>query len=310
MEGIDRPTQTQRVIGLHATALALTETGFGNTLRSLHIPFSGAILSLNQIFLITRALALIPSKERSLYPLSISSSAMLFKGLFPQDKILLPSCALCVQGLLYNIGILVLGNTICGRLIGGVLSALWSVLQPLLLALLFFGNISLMPPGTISFLQQIVLSLFGIKVVLSTLIVLIAPHVPFSYFEKYFSFISKNRRRQQVRQPVVGAFSDMCRPLFLISYTLTGTLLFISNGLSERFFFGILSPLVCAFVFFLTIRLLPLQQYLEKQTGLLGLIASTSHMLSPNKLKNRDFDNADCGRFESEIPRPLKGIRL
>lgn len=115
------PTQESvEQIGIHATALSLSEVGLGSIMHALHIPFTGTLLSLNQIFLLTRSLSQVSLKSRTFSPFSISASAALIKCLTPIGKKLTPMLAICMQGMLYNLGILCFGNTLLGRLIGGV----------------------------------------------------------------------------------------------------------------------------------------------------------------------------------------------
>ena len=63
------PTQESvEQIGLHATALSLSEVGLGGVMHALHIPFTGTLLSLNQIFLLTRSLSQVSSKYTKIVP--------------------------------------------------------------------------------------------------------------------------------------------------------------------------------------------------------------------------------------------------
>ncbi len=257
-------------IGIHATALGLAETGIGSALHAMHIPFSGTLLSLNQIFLLTRCLYLAPNEQRVFSPLVISANAALFKCLSPVGKKLTPMLAICMQGLFYNIGILCFGNTVLGRMTGGVLSSLWGLCQPLLLYWLFFGQSLLLAFEKFSWLERAFLGLAIAKILSAILIVLFTPTLPTFRFEQYLQKLSRIGMAQSndscQKPPVRQALSDLCKPLFLFSLVITAFFFYFSQGVSPALIWGVLRPLAVGFFCFFLMRLLPLKQWMKNGT--------------------------------------------
>jgi hypothetical protein len=241
-------------IGLHATALSLSEVGLGSVMHALHIPFTGTLLSLNQIFLLTRSLSQVSSNSRTFSPFSISASAALIKCLAPIGKKLTPMLAICMQGILYNLGILCFGNTLLGRLTGGVLSSIWGFLQPLLLYWLLFGPSFFQAVENLAWVESLFYGLIVGKAIAAFLIVLFTPFLPASKFEQYFhklSSITKSKRLSSVpKHPAKQALSDLCKPLFLASLVITVMFLYFSQGMSEILIWGIIRPLGAGFLCF------------------------------------------------------------
>jgi hypothetical protein len=117
--------------------LALTEIGLGSLLHNFKIPFSGHFLSLNQVFILSRAT--IESKNRSAGA-EISGVVAILKTLSPMGKKLTPMLAISMQGVLFSLGTLVFGVNFIGVIVGAILSSLWAFIQPLLLLYLFYGT--------------------------------------------------------------------------------------------------------------------------------------------------------------------------
>lgn len=257
-------------VSIHATALSLAEIGLGSTLHALHVPFAGTILSLNQIFLLTRSLSLASFEHTLFSPFSISACAALFKCLAPVGKKLTPMLAICMQGLLYSLGILCFGNTLLGRLIGGVLSSLWSFCQPFLLYSLLFGPSYFQTIHAFTGLQELFLGLLIVKIIVASLIVLLTPKVPLSGFEQYLhklSCLAHSKKQPMQRSPVRQAISDLFKPLFLFSLLMTALFFYFSQGFSEALLWGILRPLGVGFLCFFLMRLLPVNLWLQKKQG-------------------------------------------
>ncbi|MBS0653015.1 MAG: hypothetical protein JSR39_05740 [Verrucomicrobia bacterium] len=255
-------------IGLHATALSLSEVGLGSIMHALHIPFTGTLLSLNQIFLLTRSLSQVSSRSRTFSPFSISASAALIKCLAPIGKKLTPMLAICMQGMLYNLGILCFGNTLLGRLTGGVLSSIWSFLQPLLLYWLLFGSSFFLAVENLAWMESLFYGLIVGKAIAAFLIVLFTPLLPASKFEQYFhklSSITKSKHLSSVfRHPAKQALSDLCKPLFLASLVITVVFLYFSQGMSKILIWGIIRPLGAGFLCFFLMRVLPFELWLKR----------------------------------------------
>ncbi|HEY5235688.1 MAG TPA: hypothetical protein VIJ14_05885 [Rhabdochlamydiaceae bacterium] len=255
-------------IGIHATALSLSEVGLGSIMHALHIPFAGTLLSLNQIFLLTRSLSLATSRSRTSSPFSISSSAALIKCLAPIGKKLTPMLAICMQGMLYNLGILCFGNTLSGRLTGGVLSSLWSSLQPLLLYWLLFGSSFFQAVEKFAWVEGLFYGLIAGKAIAAFLIVLFTPSLPAFKFEQYLHKLSSIKKSKYLspvhKQPIKQALSDLCKPLFLVSLVITSLFLYFSQGISTILIWGILRPLGAGFLCFFLMRMLPFELWLKR----------------------------------------------
>jgi hypothetical protein len=265
------PEKSQSV-SFHATVLALSETGLGATLRSLHFPFSGNFLSLNQIFLLTHCMISLP-KERTWLPCSVSTSAAAYTCLFPHEKILFSSGALTLQGLLYNVGILLLGNSFGGRLFGGVLASLWSLIQPFVLMVLIFGTTA--SSSALDAMQSFFIWLVYLKVALAMSVVIGAHYIPAGACERYFAFLAQQRQRPASKRVIVGAFCDLCTPLFLVSLFVTACSSLYLYGLCLRSLLAFVIPIVFGFTLYLLLRLLPLDSIFSKRSWLVGDIVRT-----------------------------------
>src|SRR5690606_26328753 len=117
-------------IGKKAALLSSIEIGLGSILHGLRLPLAGHLLSLNQGFILTRATLEI---EDSKSPALISATSAILKSLSPAGKKLTPMLALSVQGQLFNLGPLLLGNNPVGRSLGMILLCIWGFIQPLAL---------------------------------------------------------------------------------------------------------------------------------------------------------------------------------
>lgn len=254
-------------IGIHATALSLSEIGLGSALHAFHIPFAGTFLSLNQIFLLTRALSMTSEKSRTFSPFSISTSAALFKCLAPIGKKVTPMLGICIQGLLYNFGILCFGNTLLGRLTGGILASIWSFCQPLLLYGFLFGASLFQAIEQFAWLEGLFYRLVIVKIIAASLIVLLTPLLPPSRFEQYLhrlSCMAKSNIPSSISQhPIRQIVSDLCKPLFLFSLFMTAFFLYFSKGISNALVWGVLRPLAIGFFCFFLTRLPFFERWLK-----------------------------------------------
>lgn len=248
-------------IGIHASALGMAEVGLGSLLHALHIPFAGTVLSLNQIFLITRHLCFESNQQRTIAPFSISVGAALLKCLAPMGKKLTPMLAICMQGLLYNMGIFCFGNTLLGRLTGGLLSSVWSFCQQWLLYLFLLGAPFTAAIEHHAWLKQAFIALVIAKMSVSALIVSCTPLLPRSRFEQYVQVLSKGVQtiepsRNKSRPLFVQVLADLCKPMFLLSLFITSLFLYFSQGASQLFIWLAIRPLGIGFFCFLLLRLI------------------------------------------------------
>ena len=93
------------LIAYYATILSTAEFALGSLLHALHIPCSGYLLSLNQIFILTRAASSSVAKRSFSLPSSISTVVALLKTLAPVGKKLMPMFAITMQGILFSTGL-------------------------------------------------------------------------------------------------------------------------------------------------------------------------------------------------------------
>lgn len=129
-------------VGTRAAALlAAVEVGLGSVLHGLRIPFSGFALSLNQGFFLARVtFTTAHDPQAKALPATVSSLVALLKSLSPAGKRLTPMVGITTQGVLFNLGTLVLGRNILGASVGAVLLALWGFVQPLVIYYAVFGR--------------------------------------------------------------------------------------------------------------------------------------------------------------------------
>lgn len=280
------------VIGSHAAMLSLTEVGLGSLLHSFHIPFSGHFLSFNQFFLLSRASAMIGPRGSRFVPGSISFVAAALKSLSPAGKKLTPMLAIGMQGLLYNVGILLFGHTTLGRIVGAGLSSVWGFLQPLMIYYFIFGQmlfqtllglddyrrawLSFEMPSIWFFLSLLV----AFKIIASVAIAWLAPKASNSWMAKYTHKMTQVSIKRKNMDPIpVGkgrlkkiawlAAKDMCVWPFVACVCLTASsLYFIEGATSTWLVWNILRPIAVGFLLFFAIRVLPMERlalWLEKR---------------------------------------------
>ena len=120
-----------------AVYLGCVEAGLGSFFHAFRLPLTGYVLSLHQVFCLNRATL---ETDNTLNPIKISLAAGLLKLSLPSTKTLTPFVAILMQGILFNIGTLLFGNTIIGCCVGSAVSSLWGFIQPLLLISLIMGK--------------------------------------------------------------------------------------------------------------------------------------------------------------------------
>lgn len=247
-------TISRTVISVHGSVLTVSELGLGSVLHAFHVPLAGTLLSLNQIFLLTRAMALSPEIGRTFAPFMISASSALMKCLAPVGKRLTPMLAISMQGLLYNLGIILLGNNLFGRMVGGILASLWGFIQPLLLYSFLFGPSLFQLPERFPWLEGVFWGLVVGKLAASIGIVLFAPQLPACRFELYIKRLSQIAPNTKDSGPL----RDLCKPLFLFSIILTAVFFYFSEGISSALLWGVLRPLALGYLCFYLMRILPI----------------------------------------------------
>ena len=281
----DELDDATHIIATHAAFLGFTEIGIGSFFHAFHIPFRGNILSLNQIFILSHASSLLASKKQLFSPLTISIIGASLKSLSTVGKKVKPMLAIGMQGLLFNCGLMLFGNTFYGRLVGAVFSSLWSFVQPLLFYYLVFGkeifHSLLFFSQRLSISEEIILlvvfTTILVKIIAALSLFFLAENFSKTRFEKYVSKLTKISRSKTnlyvsqnndgkfcLGRAVVRSFRDLAKPLFLFSLSITVLFLWFSGCSQERLFYGFFRPLSIGFVSFFCLRVFPFLDLLEK----------------------------------------------
>lgn len=265
---LDLQTQT-------ATHLSAVEIGLGSVLHSFKVPFTGHFLSLNQGFFLTRfvrtqtkSVGSSRSIVRSVFEISVIAS--LLKSLSPAGQKLGPMLSLSMQGVMYSIGILVFGANPFGTTLGLVLLALWAFVQPFITLFITFGFELV---KAVQFYIERLNKDFNVSsenlfwVVLAAVTIKVTFAVGISLSSWLLKPESLDRIQQKIQShkpaqvPIVAhknihrlVMRDLTRPLFIISFLLTFTFLFLTEESVVTFFWKCLRPLAVAVLLFYALR--------------------------------------------------------
>lgn len=258
-------------IGKFAASLALIEIGLGSLLHAFKIPLSGHLLSINQIALLSRISFKLGSPKASF---EISLVASILKSLSPAGKKLTPMLGIAMQGILYYLGIFILGLNPIGLLVAVLFASAWAFLQPVLFIYILFGKTS--ADVALHFLQEIekiiphienvllwiIIGLFIVKCVLTYAISFIAIKVSEEKFEKYQQRMILEIKKKPLsnHSPIFLALKDLLNPFFIISFLLTVIFFVYSNSTSATIFWELLRPLALGFILFYIVRIYPIQK--------------------------------------------------
>ena len=269
----------QLLIGYYSAIQTVVEVGLGSFLHAFHIPFSGHVLSLNQALLLSLASRKTNSRYDSVSVVNgISVVSALLKSLSPIGKRLTPMLAITVQGFLFSMGIFLFGNNQIGILFGASLLSVWSFIQPLILAYLFFGEKlflaieklwieiadKLSVPVEIG--PEILIGFIIFKVILSCVIASIGWRYHLFVTENYLKKIMqyKNKAPFKLKTPfkgsaVSGAVRDTLNPWMILSLLLTAGFMWLTED-SNYFsiFMYTIRVLAISWLAFLFIRAFPL----------------------------------------------------
>jgi hypothetical protein len=262
-------------LGNYGAVLSLIEVGFGSLLHSLHVPFAGVFLSLNQGYLLCRVS--IKTKDRWI-AYNVSNIAAVLKSLAPAGSKLGPMLSLSMQGLLFNLGTL-FGINPFGLAIGMILLSIWSFVQPLVTYYIFFGDKLL---GAIEYWYEktlpyhhlesgVVLKILAGAVILKMIAAFLLSQLAWKKqgedrFQNKLIDLAKPKRAQ-TGSPLKLALKDMTRPLFLISLILTSLFLFFSQHRWSEVIAYLLRPVAIGFLFFYFSRTLTLDRWLMRLHG-------------------------------------------
>jgi hypothetical protein len=277
------------VCGSYAAFLSLSEVGVGSFLHTFHIPFSGHFLSLNQIFLLSRASGLVGKSGSVLIPGSISFIAAALKSLSPSGKKLTPMLAIGMQGLLFNIGIFLFGHSAAGRVFGAAISSLWGFIQPLLIYYCIFGQALFHTfvkleesfrswiPMDIPSIWYVCVFVVITKVLISTTLALLAPKTPEHAMELYAKNLAKSNLvrskigkihqsaathvKPQLKNIAFLAIKDLCVLPFIACVLLsTVSFIWVEGAHASWLVLAMLRPIAIGFLFFFAIRMLPMEK--------------------------------------------------
>lgn len=274
------------IIGDYGATLSVIEVGLGSLLHAFHIPFSGVFLSLNQGFILCRSAIFsreFPKNTWTTY--TISNVAAVLKSLSPAGKKLGPMLSLSMQGLLFNIGVLIFGTNPLGLCVGMALLSLWAFVQPLVTYYLFFGEklfaaAEYMFQKTLPYhgiktekLLWIFIAVVMVKMVVAIALAILAWRIKGRsiYGMKYDDELFRMAREKglKISTSKVGpkkaawlAFKDLFRPLFLVSLTITGSFLYFSQSDHAQMGWYLLRPVAVGFIFFYISRTLTLDRWL------------------------------------------------
>lgn len=257
-------------IGKYAGLLALSEMCLGSTLHSLHIPFTGTCLTLNQIFLLSLSARQAPKSA----PFVISAIAALLKSLSPSGKKITPMIAIAMQGFLFNCATFLFGGRALGLIIGATLASLWGTAQSLLLYYLIFGNSLIEALQTLSkeisqefdlyYGLTAFLMLKAVAAIAVSLSALLLPKKPILAYLSRLSALKPTTTSSE-KPPLLMALKDLTKPFFLT--TLTGISLF-DAWKADNFHalpLEIAKPLLIGFLCFYALRKFPLKKIASRK---------------------------------------------
>jgi len=269
--------QSFDIASRYALQLSLIEIGLGSFLHAFHIPFSGFFLSLNQCFILNRAILHSQSSPppSPFLPMAISNTAAVMKTLSPYGKKFTPMLALSMQGLLFNLGPLIFGKNFLGRCIGSLLLSLWPMIQPLLIYGIIYGSILIsmsdfynqliakLPFFNDLNVQTIVLGFIFVHLALSLGVCLLACLLPAKVLDRYDQFLisysshvktSSGAFKNTFLGKCRGVLKDFCSPIFLVSLILSGFFFYATVHSLGAFFFYFFRLIAIAFLTFFLLR--------------------------------------------------------
>lgn len=272
-------------IGKKAAYLSIVEIGFGSFLHAFSIPFAGHLLALNQGFILTRA-AMETSDRRA--PGIISVVAALLKSLSPVGKKLTPMLAIGMQGQLYNLGLLLLGNNGFGRILGMSLLCLWGFIQPLALYFILYGKslvdmaeyymaeLSKVFAATREDFISVLVALVIFKLICGAVVVILAQILKQKKVEEYENWLLKKHRPMEVHpsgSPWVLALKDLLSPAFLITWVLMLLFYLYARHEDAGLVWVLLRPVAAGYLIFLGLRIFPIERlvpWVSKRFPFLG----------------------------------------
>lgn len=256
-----------------AAHLSLIEIAIGSMAHGLKLPFAGHLLSLNQGVFLTHALRLTSHRIAAVkQSVEISSVASVLKSLSPAGNKIGPMLSIGMQGVLYSIGILILGRRLLGQILAMTLLSTWAFLQPLITLFIIHGSqlekvlefywqrITEDLPQISDSIKFILLFFICLKILIAVLIPIVMKRIG---SEKITAFEEKILMEKQLLKatkldhelsPLKGALKDLTQPLFLLSMLLVVSFFLLTESNYVKIFWFSLRPVAIAFVIFYLIR--------------------------------------------------------
>ena len=273
-----KPGLDTEILGKKAAILASIETGLGSIIHGFKIPMGGHFLALNQAYFLTRA-AIETGDKRSAG--IISSTVAILKSLSPAGQKLTPMLAISVQGQLFGFGTFLFGNGLLGHLIGTTMLSIWGFVQPLGFYLLVFGStitamvdyylkeLNKVFPVSRDQVIHVLLGIVGFQILLGMIIVFLAHFARGLRRDQFEAWaIARSRKlpskRHRSENSFLGAIKDVFQPLFLISITMMVFFSWFSSSIHAVEIWLILRPIALAYLFFLAVRLFPIEALVVK----------------------------------------------
>ena len=259
-------------IGKKAALLSIVEIGLGSFLHAFSIPFAGHFLSLNQGFILTRAAMESGDKKA---PGIISAVAALLKSLSPVGKKLTPMLAIGMQGQLYNVGLLLLGNNGFGRILGMSLLCLWGFVQPLALYFILYGKtlvemaeyyateLSKVFQATPNDFLSILISLVIFKLICGAVVVIIAQILKKNKVDQYETWLISKHKPQEPKtegSAWILALKDLFSPVFIVTWCLMLLFYLYSQHDKADLIWILLRPVALGYLIFLGLRIFPVEK--------------------------------------------------
>jgi hypothetical protein len=260
-------------LGEYGAILALMEVGAGSLIHGLAIPFGGHFLSLNQGYLLSRAV--LKTNDPSL-AIPVSNIAAVLKSFSPAGKKFGPMLSLSIQGFLFRLG-LILGVNRIGIVTGMILLSFWGFIQPFITYYLLFGKTLILAASfwvkeilqIFSATEETLLSLIITVILLKAILAIVVGLLSFRKKNESLAVIESKKLESKPAKgsPFLLALRDLTKPLFLISLLLTGIFIYFTQHEWTEVLWYLLRPIGIGFIFFYFSRTLTLDRLIWRMRG-------------------------------------------
>lgn len=251
-----------------AAQLSLAEIGLGSVGHGFKIPFTGHLLSLNQLAFLLNAVNRDGLSRSNVF--EISGIAAVLKSLSPAGQKLGPMLSIAMQGFLYWLGLCVFGINVFGQMVGATLLSVWAFIQPFITLFIIYGFdlIKLFEFYKEKFSDEygFVANSIGLAIailIFSKIIIALAMTLFSRYTKKEIKIFNESKFNDKIisqmphslsDRPFRAALRDLFRPIFLLSFILMLIFIWQMNGsFSEKIWLA-MRPLAIAFILFYIIR--------------------------------------------------------